>query len=161
MRDSAFAEIADDVNYPMYLVTAATRYERAGCLVGFATQCSIDPLRFAIWISKRNYTFRIASAADVVVVHLARHGDAELAELFGSETGDDIDKFTRCRWRFGPGGAPVLTQCDWFAGRVLQRFDTGDHAGMLLDPFEGESNRGGVEPLGFQDLRRIPPGHPA
>jgi flavin reductase (DIM6/NTAB) family NADH-FMN oxidoreductase RutF len=161
MRDSAFAEIADDVSYPMYIVTAATRYEKAGCLVGFATQCSIDPARFAIWISKKNYTFRIASAADVVAVHLTRHGDRELAELFGSETGDDIDKFTRCRWRLGPGGVPVLTQCDWFAGRVLQHFDTGDHVGMLLDPFEGESNRIGAEPLGFQDLRRIPPGHPA
>jgi hypothetical protein len=32
---------------------------------------------------------------------------------------------------------------------------------MLLDPFEGQSNRIGVEPLAFQDLRRIPPGRPA
>jgi flavin reductase (DIM6/NTAB) family NADH-FMN oxidoreductase RutF len=161
MPPAAFDGIADELDYPMYIVTAATRHDRAGCLVGFATQCGIDPLRFAIWISKKNYTFRVASAADVVVVHVIRHGDEELAALFGSETGDDIDKFRRCQWRPGPGGAPVLKQCDWFAGTVLERFDTGDHMGMLLEPFEGESKRSGVEPLGFQNVRRLRPGHPA
>lgn len=31
------------LDYPMFVVTVAAGGERAGCLVGFATQCSIDP----------------------------------------------------------------------------------------------------------------------
>jgi flavin reductase (DIM6/NTAB) family NADH-FMN oxidoreductase RutF len=44
--DPAFDEIADTIDYPMWIVTAAARGERSGCLVGFATQCSIEPVRF-------------------------------------------------------------------------------------------------------------------
>src|SRR5512146_282340 len=110
----------------MFIVTAAARGERAGCLVGFATQCSIDPERFIACISDKNRTFRVASEASVLVVHVVPEGADELAELFGSETGDEVDKFERCAWTPGPAGTPVLDDCgNWFAGRILNRFDVG------------------------------------
>lgn len=52
-----------------------------------------------------------------------------------------------------------LDGCDWFAGRVLSRVDSGDHVGHLLDPFDGVfRDRGGAR-LGFQDVRDVDPGH--
>ena len=36
-----FQELADHFDYPMFIVTAAVGDRRAGCLVGFCTQCSI------------------------------------------------------------------------------------------------------------------------
>src|SRR5919106_332536 len=100
----------------MFIVTVAAGGERAGCLVGFATQCSIDPPRFLICLSDKNRTFRVARDADLLIVHLVPQEADDLAELFGSETGDEIDKFARCGWSPGPGGAPVLDACgNWFA----------------------------------------------
>ena len=58
------------LDYPMFIVTVAAGDERAGCLVGFATQCSIDPPRFLVCISDKNRTFRVARDADTMVVHL-------------------------------------------------------------------------------------------
>ena len=50
----------------------------------------------------------------------------DLAELFGSQTGDRIDTFTRCRWHTGPGDLPILDDCGrWFAGRILERRTLG------------------------------------
>jgi flavin reductase (DIM6/NTAB) family NADH-FMN oxidoreductase RutF len=145
----------------MFIVTCSDGRERTGCLVGFATQCSIDPPRFLVCLSDKNRTYRVARDTDVLVVHLVPDSEAELAELFGSQTGDEIDKFARCAWHEGPGGAPVLDACgNWFAGRVLERVPAGDHVAFLLDPFEAHSDRS-EEPFAFHRAKAIPPGHPA
>ena len=156
-----FSDLVGDLDYPMIIVTAAAGTERAGCLVGFATQCSIDPPRFAVWISRKNRTFRIAGDARILGVHFLSAADRPLAELFGGTTGDDGDKFARCRWREGPGGVPVLEDCGrWFAGEVVERFPTEDHVGFLLAPVAVEV-RAWSGQLGFQAARSISPGHEA
>jgi flavin reductase (DIM6/NTAB) family NADH-FMN oxidoreductase RutF len=61
--------LASDLEYPMVIVTAAANGERSGCLVGFHSQCSIEPLRWAVWISRVNHTWPVARAARVLGVH--------------------------------------------------------------------------------------------
>ncbi|MFB7617745.1 flavin reductase family protein [Kitasatospora sp. NPDC056181] len=146
---------------PVYVVTAATDAgQRAGCLVGFAGQCSIRPPRFTVWISKVNHTYAVAMHSPVLVVHLLpqRH---DLAELFGGRSGDAVDKFAAVGWQPGPSGVPVLTDAlAWFAGRVLDRVDWGDHVGFLLDPFVTRTTTGRY-PLRLVDVMDIDAGHPA
>jgi flavin reductase (DIM6/NTAB) family NADH-FMN oxidoreductase RutF len=146
----------------MFIVTALGRDgQRAGCLVGFATQCSIKPPRFLACISKENRTFDVVLEAETVVVHFLGRPQLPLAELFGGQTGDAVDKFELCEWAPGPEGAPVLADAPgWFAGRVLDRHDLGDHVGLWLEPIAAE-DRGGAVDLGFQEVRGIHPGHPA
>jgi flavin reductase (DIM6/NTAB) family NADH-FMN oxidoreductase RutF len=156
----AFDAIVADVNGPAYVVTTAAGAERDGCLVGFATQCSIDPPRFGVWLSKENRTYRIALSAATLVVHLLRQGDHDLAHLFGGETGDDVDKFEDVEWRPGRDGCPVLARCDWFAGSIIERVDTGDHVAFVLAPHGGECKRSGTRQLGMQEIGDIEAGHP-
>jgi flavin reductase (DIM6/NTAB) family NADH-FMN oxidoreductase RutF len=145
---------------PMYIVTTGGE-TRSGCLIGFATQCSIKPPRYLTCISKKNRTFEAINAAPTVAVHFLSKQQLELAELFGGETGDEVDKFELCSWSEGPDGVPVLDGAvGWFAGRVLDRIDLGDHVGLWLEPFEAE-DRGGNPDLGFQSAKPIDPGHPA
>lgn len=159
-----FPRLMAQLDYSLLIVTAAAGEERAGCLVGFASQVSIDPPRFLVGLSVKNRTYRVANAdagADVLVVHFVPEQAEDLADLFGGETGDEVDKFARCQWRDGPGGAPVLSELeDWFAGRVLGRIPLGDHCGFLLEPIEGEAHRSG-SPLTFRRAKRIEPGHEA
>ncbi len=122
------------VDPPSYVVTAADGGDRAGCLVGFATQCSIDPPRFGVWLSKLNRTYRVAQTSRTLVVHLLRDGDGDLAERFGGETGDEVDKFAGIDWSPGPDGCPVIERLDWFAGSIVDRLDTGDHVAFVLAP---------------------------
>jgi flavin reductase (DIM6/NTAB) family NADH-FMN oxidoreductase RutF len=150
-----------ELDYPMFIVTAAAGGERAGCLVGFATQCSIDPLRFIVCLSDKNRTFRVAREASLLVVHLVPEGADELAELFGSQTGDSVDKFARCAWTPGPEGTPVLDDCgNWFAGRILERLDVGDHRAFVLEPLRGADDPG-EGAFTFQEAKWIDPGHEA
>jgi flavin reductase (DIM6/NTAB) family NADH-FMN oxidoreductase RutF len=154
-----FDQLVGELDYPMFIVTAASGEERDGCLVGFTTQASIDPPRFLICISKKNRTYSVAS--EVVAVHVVPEGASELAELFGGETGDEIDKFARTAWSEGPEGLPLLDECDsWFAGRVLERLDCGDHVALLLEPFAARNGHGD-EQFPFHRAKRIDPGHEA
>jgi len=130
----------------MFIVTARAGDERVGCLVGFSTQASIDPPRFLVCLSHANHTYRRAGDSPVFAVHAVPADAAPLAELFGGETQDDVDKFARCRWHDGPHGLPILDDCpSWFAGRVLGRLDAGDHDAVLLEPFAAEHRTDAAE----------------
>ena len=156
-----FESLVGELEYPMLIVTAAAGEERAGCLIGFATQTSIDPGRYLVCISRKNRTHRVAARAGVLVVHFLRSDQDELAQLFGGETGDEVDKFERCDWREGPAGTPIVEACgNWFAGEVVERVDLGDHTGFLLSPIAGEQ-REQVDQFSFHRARRIDPGHEA
>jgi len=155
-----FERLMAQLDYSLFVVTVAVGEERSGCLVGFASQVSIHPPRFLVGLSVKNRTYRVASqGAGVLCVHFVPEQAQELAELFGGETGDEVDKFSRCDWRPGPGGVPVIKELeDWFAGRVLERLPFGDHCGFLLEPIDGEAHRSGA-PLTFRRAKRIEPGH--
>jgi flavin reductase (DIM6/NTAB) family NADH-FMN oxidoreductase RutF len=151
---------AGELDYPMFIVTAEAGGERSGCLIGFATQASIDPARFLICLSDKNRTYRVAQGTDVLGVHLVPADRGDLAELFGSHTGDEIDKFARCEWEDGPEGVPVLTGCpNHFAARVLERFTAGDHQALLVEPIAVDA--GEPTQLDFHRAKRLEPGHEA
>lgn len=155
---SPFERLVATLDYPLYVVTTALDGQPAGCLIGFATQCSIHPPRFLACISKKNHTLVPAHRAASVAVHVIEEKDKPIAELFGGETGDEVDKFARVRWHFAHG-VPILDACQrWFAGSVLDRIDLGDHVGFLLEPIDTEQN-GASEQLTFQGARDIEPGH--
>ncbi len=159
--EETFQRLVAQLDYPMFIATVAAGAERAGCLIGFATQCSIDPPRFLAGISDKNRTFRVARGAGSMAVYLVPEDATRLAELFGGETGDEVDKFERCEWHEGPGGVPLLDGCpNRFVGAIVERIDFGDHVGLVLEPFAAEEDADGGQ-LGFHRAKRIDPGHEA
>jgi flavin reductase (DIM6/NTAB) family NADH-FMN oxidoreductase RutF len=147
------------LNYPMFIATVASRRERSGCLIGFATQCSVHPIRFAVFVSNKNHTYGVAKEADALALHVVPPEAYDLAELFGGETGDEVDKFTRCAWTSGPLGSPILERCpNWCEGPIVHSLDAGDHACFIIEPRHGESDDD-VVALSFDTAKSIAPGH--
>jgi len=160
---AAFNAAMGQLDMPMQIVTAAVpeEGERGGCLVGFASQCSIDPPRFMVWLSKKNHTLKIARRSDVLAVHFPTPDQFDIAARFGTRSGDDLDKLATERWHEGPHGVPVLDDIQrWFAGRITERLDAGDHVAFMLDPIEG-SVEGEAPQLGFQAVKHLDSGHDA
>jgi len=158
---STFLQLAGSLDYPVFIVTATAGERREGCVIGFATQSSFDPPRFLACLSRANRTYRLAWEVDALAVHVVPADGAALVELFGGQTGDEIDKFERCSWRSGPRGLPILDDCpSWLAGEIVARHDLGDHMGFLLDPFAGEYDER-AEALYFQQVKYVDPGHSA
>jgi flavin reductase (DIM6/NTAB) family NADH-FMN oxidoreductase RutF len=157
--DEDFARLAGQFDYSLFIVTVAHGNERDGCLIGFATQVSIDPSRFLACLSVKNRTYRLAAQAATLVVHPVPDDAEDLAVLFGGETGDEVDKFSQCRWEPGPARIPVLSEIDnWFAGRVLGHIGFGDHVGFVLEPTVVHQS-GDRDTLTFRRGPAIEPGH--
>ena len=58
------------VDYPLYVVTAVADDQVSGCLAGFVTQSSIEPVQFLICISKLNHTFGTARSSRGLGLHV-------------------------------------------------------------------------------------------
>ena len=158
----AFDDLIASMDGAMVVVTVAAGDERNGCLVGFHSQSSIDPPRYAVWLSKANRTYELAVTATHVAVHPLAADQHDLAERFGGQTGDDVDKLAGCAWTSGPGGVPMLDATPGrFVGRIVERvLDAGDHACLVLEPVDA-TGPGPDRPLRLSMADDIDAGHPA
>jgi flavin reductase (DIM6/NTAB) family NADH-FMN oxidoreductase RutF len=137
MIDESFDDLMLMLDAPVFVVTTQADGHPAGCLIGFATQAGVEPPRFLVGIAKGNHTSGVASRSEYLAVHLLARRQHALAELFGGETGSEINKFDRCSWRAGPNGMPILDEAvAWFVGRTVNRVDVGDHVAYVLEPVE-------------------------
>jgi flavin reductase (DIM6/NTAB) family NADH-FMN oxidoreductase RutF len=169
----AFDALMRTLDPAMAVVTAANGDELAGCLVGFHGQTSIDPPRYGVWLSKANHTYRVALKATHVGVHLLpdTDGGRDVAEWFGTRSGDAVDKFTARAHTRGPGGVPLLADCpDRFVlRRTVLLDDGGDHVCLTGDPVDAAStgsagsmgSMGSFPPLRLHRVADLAPGHTA
>jgi flavin reductase (DIM6/NTAB) family NADH-FMN oxidoreductase RutF len=159
---TAFDKLMARVDAPLAVVTTAANGERAGCLVGFQCQCGIDPPRYAIWLSKANHTYRVGLHASHYAVHFLTVADRRLAELFGSRTGDEVDKFAGLEVVEGPGDVPVLADAKFrlVLRRQMMMDDGGDHVCITGDVVAAECP-GEFRPLRLDEAADLPPGHEA
>lgn len=156
-----FHEEMGTLDGPMIVVTAGVGSERAGCLVGFHTQVSIEPPRYVVCLSVNNHTFRTATRATHLGVHFLSQDQLALAERFGTMCGARTDKFDGLELIDGPGDVPVLAECaHWFVGAILGTLPIDDHVAFSLKPITsgGTPERSG-RLLGFQSVKHLEAGH--
>src|SRR5262245_29042699 len=159
VRDD-FDDLVAATDPGMVVVTTALGDERSGCLVGFHAQSSIEPRHYTVWLSRVNHTYRVALGASHVAVHFLTDGDRAVAELFGAETGDAVDKFARTPWTPGPEGVPLLDACPHrLVGRRIALVDDGgDHVAFVTEPVEAASP-GRFRPLRLGAVAGLHAGH--
>jgi flavin reductase (DIM6/NTAB) family NADH-FMN oxidoreductase RutF len=162
MNDDVFGTLMSALDPPLAVVTTAAAGERAGCLVSFHTQSSMAPHRYCVYLSKANHTYGVALRASHLAIHFLAAGDLPLAELFGGQTGDTVDKFTGLQVTDGPGGVPLLIQCPrWLAARRIAVLDEGgDHVTVTTEPVAALAS-GRFTPLRVAHAGHIRPGHDA
>jgi flavin reductase (DIM6/NTAB) family NADH-FMN oxidoreductase RutF len=160
--DEPFDAVVASANEAMVVVTTAAGDQRAGCLVGFHSQTSIEPRRYTVWLSKANHTYRVALLATHLAIHFLSDADRDLAGVFGALSGDDVDKFGRCDWEPGPHGVPLLRRCPnrLIVTRNTVLDDGGDHVAVSAQPIAAHF-AGEFTPLRFADVRDLVPGHGA
>ncbi len=152
----------DRVDYPYYVVTVRSPdADMSGCLVGFITQCSIEPPNFLVCISKVNRTLAVADRSTCMGLHLLGADQVDLARLFGEQSGDLVDKFASVDWRLGATGAPLLVDSAvTVESRILGHFPVGDHEAFLVQGVRSVlGDHGGI--LMHRSAPPLQPGHPA
>lgn len=160
MNSDAFDDLTGATDAAMLIVTTADGDERGGCLVGFHSQSSIDPPRYAVWLSKANHTYRLALRATHLGLHFLGEEHHDLAAHFGALSGDDTDKFAGLAVAIGPHGVPLLLEVP---GRLVVRRlalldEGGDHVCLTTEPVRAEGDAPSA-PLRLSACADIDPGH--
>jgi flavin reductase (DIM6/NTAB) family NADH-FMN oxidoreductase RutF len=162
VTQEAFDAFVARLDGALLVVTAAADEQPAGCIVGFHNQCSIDPPRYAVWLSKANFTYRVALFSTHLALHLVDADERLLLQLFGATSGDHTEKFALVDWAPGPGGVPLLTQCP--SRIVLERTAVidhgGDHVCFVGVPVEAACAPD-VVPMRLADAAGVEAGHDA
>ena len=159
---SAIDDLVARADQALIVVTTASHEQRAGCLVGFHTQCSIEPFRYAVWLSKANHTYRVGLFATHFAVHFLGDDDEDLAERFGAESGDSVDKFAGVDWTAGEGDVPLLARCPAVVFEKRSMWDDGgDHVCVVMHDVEISAPSTPFTPLRLSAAEDITPGHTA
>jgi len=160
VNTEAFAAIMASLDAPLAVVTAAAEPERAGCLIGFHAQSSIDPGRYCVWLSKANHTYRVQLRGTHLAIHYLTEHDRDLAEVFGTLSGDDVDKFSLVPATSGPGGVPVLGRCPnrLVVKRTALLDEGGDHVCVVSEVVEAHADAP-FRPLRVSDVGDLVAGH--
>jgi flavin reductase (DIM6/NTAB) family NADH-FMN oxidoreductase RutF len=156
----AFDTLMASLDPPMVVVTTAVAGERAGCLVGFHAQSAIDPQRYCVWLSKANHTYRVALRSSYLGVHFLTEHDLDLAEHFGTRTGEDVDKLAGLAIADGPDGVPLLERLPhrMTVRRVALLDEGGDHVCLSAECVDAEA-AGRFRPLRLSRVEHLSPGH--
>jgi flavin reductase (DIM6/NTAB) family NADH-FMN oxidoreductase RutF len=159
-HEGRFDRITAALDGPMIVVTTASQQRVAGCLVGFHTQSSIDPRRYTLWLSKANHTYRVALRASAFGLHFLDVADLDLAERFGTTTGERVDKFSGLAWTEGLGGVPLLQRCPHRveAERVAILDDGSDHVCVTTNPIRATGD-GEFTPLRLSAVAHLEASH--
>jgi flavin reductase (DIM6/NTAB) family NADH-FMN oxidoreductase RutF len=157
-RDS-FDALMASADPAVVVVTTAAEGVRAGCLVGFHSQSSMAPQQYCLWLSKANHTYRVGLSAEHFAVHFLTEDDQELAERFGSRTGEETDKFAGLEVDVDGYGVPLIRACPhrFVLERLTLLDDGGDHV-CLTGRVRTASTDGGFAPLRMSDVAHLTPG---
>jgi flavin reductase (DIM6/NTAB) family NADH-FMN oxidoreductase RutF len=159
---ASFDDLVGVMGGALVVVTTAIDDQVGGCLIGFHSQCSIEPSRYALWLSRANHTYRVAVFAEHLAVHVLGADDQAIAEHWGTLSDDTADKFAGVAWTRGPGGVPLLDACPRrFVARKRTVLDDGsDHVCFVVEPIEVQGSAGGA-PLRLSSIDALEPGHAA
>ena len=162
MSTSGLDDLMGSVDSPLIVVTTSAQGERAGCLVGFHSQASIDPEHYCFWLSKANHTYRVALRSERFAVHFPTTADSELARFFGSRSGSETDKFAGLDFTVTEDGVPLLADLPnrLLVERVAMLDDGGDHV-CLTARVDSVEVAGGFTALRPSQLGDLTPGHNA
>ncbi len=152
----------DRTDFPLTVVTTvAPDGERSGCLAGFTTQCSIDPLRFLVCVSRVNHTFAVVGASEVAGAAPPRREQTAAPPSSASRAVTRSTSSPPSPGTRAPGASRCSTACAaWLALEILDRVDVGDHVALLTSPVGGGPGPAG----GLLTMATAPPldaGHPA
>ncbi|KRF11373.1 flavin oxidoreductase [Nocardioides sp. Soil797] len=160
MDDDAFDRLMAVADPPLVVVTTAAEGVRAGCLVGFHSQSSIGPERYCVWLSKANHTYRVGLRATHFAMHFLPDDRLDLAERFGTVSGEDKDKFVGIEVVSGDHGVPLIVGCPHrLLLECITVLDTrGDHVCLDMRVLRAD-HTGEFAPLRVSQAGSLEPGH--
>lgn len=149
-------EAVNTISYGLYVITSAGTDGRINGQIGNTVfQITSVPLRVAVGINKKNYTFELIKESGVFAINVLKQEQVGLVPLFGLKSGREINKFENVKYHKCCVNVPVLDDIvSWMECRVVSGMtvDCGTHALFVADVVDGNVTAA-AEPLTYKFYR--------
>jgi len=132
------------LSHPVVIVTARTDDKMNGMTAAWASQISIEPPIMCVSISPLRYTWELLKEAENFGISVLGEGQERIAEVFGTTSGRNSDKFKVLGMEpfFGYGDVPLIPgSIAAFVCRKKDEVEQGDHFavfGEVVEAWEGQ-----------------------
>lgn len=119
------------LSYGLFVLSAREGDKDNGCIINVVNQVTDSPLQIAVAVNKKNYTHdMIVNTGRFNVSVLTEQAPLKVFEIFGYQSGRDVDKFANCqveaRTANGILRLPKYINA-YISGEVQQMVDLGTH----------------------------------
>ncbi|WP_129409071.1 flavin reductase family protein [Marinitoga lauensis] len=110
------------------IVTINSNGTLNGITVAWITRVSIKPPMIAISIGKQRYSYELLENIDKFGVCILSKEQKDLAKLFGSKSGRNVNKFENVDFELTKNGIPKIKNIvAFFECKIVNKADAGDH----------------------------------
>ncbi|WGS65575.1 flavin reductase family protein [Marinitoga aeolica] len=110
------------------IVTINSNNKLNGITVAWITRVSIKPPMIAISIGKQRYSYELLESADKFGVCILSKEQKNLAKIFGSKSGRNINKFENVDFELTKSGIPKIKNIvAFFECKIVNKAEAGDH----------------------------------
>ncbi len=146
---------------PVVLVTTAAKGQTNIITLAWAgVVCSI-PLMIGLAIRPSRHSHSLLLDTPELVINLPRADQVEAADICGTSSGRDTDKFARTGWTAVPGeevAAPLIDECPInLECRVTQRLELGSHDLFICEVLHSHVDEEVLDDKGRVDFKRLGP----
>ena len=123
-----------NIGYGLYVVTSNDGKKDNGLIVNTVTQVTNTPNRVAVTISKENYSHHVIKNTGIMNVNcLSVEAPFKVFEVFGFQSGRNVNKFADCEPKRSDNGLVVLPKYinSYMSLKVENYVDLGTH-GMFI-----------------------------
>lgn len=135
----------------LYVVSAATDEERAGCVINTGLQLTGDPLQVQVVVNKQNHTEGVIErAGHFALTVISMDATMDFIGRFGFQTSATVDKFdgiTAEQTVLGDWYTPECS-CAMLACKVVQTLDVGTHM-LFVGEVVDAAVLSGAEPITY------------
>lgn len=127
------------LSYGVYIVTAKSDNEAAGCVVNTFAQVTSSPAQASIAINKENHTTGVIMESGMFEVSvLTQDAPMELIGRFGFHSSADTDKFADTKTETDEAGIPYVSEhaAAHFCVKVKETLDLGTHLYVMGEVVE-------------------------
>jgi len=130
--DQKIAELCRRLSLGVYVVGVADQRSHDAFTACSVMQASYDPVLLAVSVNPHHASYPLIRAARSFSVNVLRKEQIDVARLFGTHSGRDMDKLRNVSWTSGETGAPILDDAmAWFECELSAVMPAGDHQIIL------------------------------
>jgi flavin reductase (DIM6/NTAB) family NADH-FMN oxidoreductase RutF len=131
MKD-AIADLCRELSLGVYVIGASHEGRQDAFTASSVMQASFEPVLLAVSVNPKHASYPLIRGARNFSISVLRRDQMDVARLFGTHSGRDMDKLRNVSWSSGETGAPILDDAmAWFECELTAVMPAGDHCIVL------------------------------